>query len=249
MIVRESSSCWLLISQVEHARIAAEIAANWRLPAALEGLRPQFLSAVEHHDDGWREWEQAPTIDDDGDPRDFMEMPMPIATAIWTASIDVAARSSPWSGLWISRHFCYLAELTLEHRDDPGDRSAAQEFLKEQFAAQRRWRAEVDARDVTEIEVAGLHALQFFDRVSLWLCCAERTAEQMFPDPAGGTTHWTPESAESIRVSGDNFTADALSLSVRAVAIERRPYADDAELREGIAGGQHTTIPWSLHRE
>lgn len=247
MIVRDSTAVWLLISQVEHARIAVEIAANWMLPAPLEALRPQFLMAVEHHDDGWREWEQAPTIDDDGEPRDFMEMPMPVATGIWTASIDVAARSSPWCGLWISRHFCYLAELSLEHRDDPTDRAAAQAFLKDQFAAQRRWRADVDVQDVTAIELAGLHALQFFDRVSLWLCCAERTAGQMFPDPSGGTTHWSPESAMSIRVAGDGFAADELSLSVPAVAIEQRSYADDADLQAAIAQGERTSVNWILH--
>jgi hypothetical protein len=248
MIVRDSNTAWLLISQVEHARIAAEIAANWRLPVALEALRSEFLFAVEHHDDGWREWEQAPTIDDDGEPRDFMEMPMPVATGIWTASIEVAARSSPWCGLWISRHFYYLAELALEHRDDPSDRAAAQQFVKEQFAAQRRWRADVDAHDVTTIELAGLHALQFFDRVSLWLCCAERTAEQMFPDPASGTTHWTPESTTTIRVSGDSFAAEELSLEVPAVAIEQRAYANDVDLRAAIAQGRHVTVNWMLRR-
>jgi hypothetical protein len=248
MIVRETNNSWLLISQVEHARIAAEVAASWRLPEPLGLFRHEFLFAVEHHDDGWREWEQAPTIDDDGEPRDFMEMAMPVAAGIWTASIEVGAKSSPWCGLWISRHFCYLAELALEHRDDPADRLAAQQFLKEQLAAQRRWRADVDAHDVTAIELAGLHALQFFDRVSLWLCCAERTEEQMFPDPAGGTTHWTPESAMTIQVSGDGFTGDELSLSVPAVAIEQRPYADDRELRAAIVQGQRVALNWVLRR-
>jgi len=246
MIVRTSPASWLLISQVEHARIAAEIAAHWGLAEPLEGLRREFLSAVEHHDDAWREWEQAPTIDDDGDPRDFMEMPIPVATGIWTASIDAGARSSPWGGLWISRHFCYLAELALEHRDGPADRAAAQQFIKDQHAAQRRWRAEVAETDVTPIEQAGLHALQFFDRVSLWLCCAERTTEQIIPDPVGGTTHWTPESASMILVTADRFTADELPLSVPAVAIDRRPYADDADLRAAIAQGKRTSVNWTL---
>jgi hypothetical protein len=248
MIVRASNTTWLLIPQVEHARLAADIAAKWRLPSVVEALRREFLFAVEHHDDGWREWEQAPTIDDDGDPRDFMEMPMPIATGLWTASIKVGAGTSPWCGLWISRHFCYLGELALKHRDDPADRAAAQQFLKEQLAAQRRWRADVDVDELTTVEVAGWHALQFFDRLSLWLCCAERTAEQMFPDPAGGTTHWRPDSLTTVRISGDGFSADALSLTVPAIAIPQRSYADDRDLRAAIAAGQRATVSWTLCR-
>ena len=57
---------------------------------------------------------------------------MPVATGIWTASIDAAAASSPWGALWVSRHFCYLAELAIEHREHGADRVAAQLFLKEQ---------------------------------------------------------------------------------------------------------------------
>lgn len=248
MIVRDSSSSWLLISQVEHARISAEIAANWNVLDVLEPLRNEVLFAVAHHDDGWAEWEQAPTIDEDGEPRDFMDMPMPVATGIWTASIEAGVSSSPWCGLWISRHFCYLAELALEHRDDGDDRAATQQFLSEQFAAQRQWRAEVGEPNVTAIETAGLHALQFFDRVSLWLCMAERTAEQAFRDPSGGETLWTPKSSTEIMVSGDGFTSNELSLSAPAVSIERRRYNDDAELRAAIAGHECTAVSWMLQR-
>lgn len=246
MIVRTTPAAWILISQVQHARISAEIATVWQLPESLESLRNEVLAAVEHHDDGWHHWEQAPTINDHAGPRDFMEMTMPVATGIWTASIDVAARTAPWSGLWVSHHFCALAELALEHRDDGVDRIAAQAFIKEQEAQQRQWRAEVNEPNVTAIERAGLHALQFFDRVSLWLCTAERTAEQTFSDASGQSTVWTPESATTIRISGGGFTADELSLSVAAMAIEQRRYADDSDLRGAITQGRRAEVHWVL---
>ncbi len=133
MIVRPADGEYVLISQVDHARIAVEIARSWRLPSKLDDLREEFLFAVEHHDDGWRDWERAPTIVD-GAPRNFMDMPMPVATGIWSESVDVAAANSPWGGLWVSRHFCHLAELAIAHRTDPADRASAERFLAEATA-------------------------------------------------------------------------------------------------------------------
>lgn len=94
MIRRDAHDRRLLISQVEHARLAADLAEAWRDPQLLEfPQRLELLSAIRHHDDGWAGWEQAPTLNADGAPRDFTEMPMPVATDIWSRSIDACAES------------------------------------------------------------------------------------------------------------------------------------------------------------
>ncbi len=94
MIRRETADGWLLISQIDHAVLAAEVAAAWgnddvpTLP-----LRDELLRAIRLHDDGWYDWEQVPTIvPETGKPRDFTEMPMAEAATIWTESVELAAR-------------------------------------------------------------------------------------------------------------------------------------------------------------
>lgn len=251
MIVREAPGLWLLISQVHHAQLAADIAAAWRHAPPLVSVRHEFLAAVARHDDGWRDWERAPTVNPgSGGPRDFMEMPMTEATRIWTGSVRAAREVSPWCALWVSRHFCHLAELASRHREDPDDSTAIVEFLAAQAVAQQADRAAAKPtvpRDAaTPLEMAGFRGLQFFDRLSLWLCCAERTEPQDFDDPFGGRTRWTPDVPNTVHVRGGGFTASMLSLAVPAVAIPRHSYGADAELHEAIAHGARQQLHWKL---
>lgn len=252
MIVRESSDAWLLIAQVDHAELAAEIAAAWRPDASLIGRLSDFAYAVEHHDDGWREWERSPTVDPEGRPRDFMEMSMPVATRIWSDSIDVAAGESPWCGLWVSRHFCYLAELAIDHREDSADRGAASQFVLDQEQNQRKWRSAIGGEAMSDghspHEIAGLHGLQFFDRMSLWLCCTEPREPLEITDGSGNATRWAPLDARTIRVQADGLTVEELELSAPTVAIPRREYLSDADLQSAITDGERGSLSWKLVR-
>ncbi len=80
MIRREStnsSSDWILIPQVEHAQLAAELADHWSDLAGGVGLgrqRRTLVEAIRRHDDGWRTWDERPAIDpESGIPLDFTE--------------------------------------------------------------------------------------------------------------------------------------------------------------------------------
>ena len=54
MIRRDAGDDWLLISQVEHARIAAEIASAWGNDRfAAVPMHDLLVHAVRHHDDAW----------------------------------------------------------------------------------------------------------------------------------------------------------------------------------------------------
>ncbi|HEX6984505.1 MAG TPA: DUF3891 family protein, partial [Planctomycetaceae bacterium] len=123
MIRREATDGWLLISQVDHARLAGDLAAAWGndrvagLPLA-EWLVP----AVRDHDEGWRIWEAAPTVTEEGRPRQFTEMPAAEAAAIWAVSIDVCA-SGPASSAEA------LRKLRREHGEVTPDDAAVLEAV------------------------------------------------------------------------------------------------------------------------
>ena len=252
MIVRKSPDAWLLISQVDHAVLAAEVAAAWRPDASLTGQLSEFAYAVKHHDDGWSEWEQSPTVDPEGRPRDFMEMSMPVATRIWSDSIDVAAGESPWCGLWVSRHFCHLAELAIDHRTDSADRSAASQFVLDQEQNHREWRIAIGGEAIADgnspMETAGLHGLQFFDRLSLWLCCSEPTEALEIADGSGNATRWEPLDARTIQVRAHGLTVEELELSAPIVAVPRRKYSSDADLQSAVTDGERGFLSWKLVR-
>src|SRR5687768_8556541 len=113
MICRETNDGWLLISQVDHARLAGDLAAAWGnetvpgLPLA-EWLVP----AIRDHDEGWRNWEAAPTVTDEGRPRPFTEMPAAEAAAIWDVSIEVCASGAPSSAEALRRLRRAVSEVT-----------------------------------------------------------------------------------------------------------------------------------------
>src|SRR5262249_14641356 len=107
----EAAGRWILISQIEHARLAVRLAEHWsgRGFAPLMPRR-ELLWAVEHHDDGWRAWETAPGVDPtSGRPRSFVEMEPSDSVAIWTRSIDEAADAGPLEAYLVAGHFSSLA--------------------------------------------------------------------------------------------------------------------------------------------
>ncbi len=180
MIRRDDGDDWLILSQMEHARVAAELARVWCFgSSSTVGATDLLLSAVHDHDEGWRAWELAMQIDPkSGTPRQFTEMPMEVATEIWTKSIEFCAQKHPLPGLWVSSHFVYLGEQSLESREaDLSDVSAVQRFLTAQSRFQEQCRLEA-LQDVTEREFDALSRfgftfLRMFDSLSLWLCCAQ----------------------------------------------------------------------------
>ena len=96
MIRRDQNDRWLLISQLEHARLAQDLASTWG-NTHVKGLPllDWLLPAIRDHDDGWLEWEQSPKYDADGRPISFTEMPADDSVEIWTRSIHSCASGSP----------------------------------------------------------------------------------------------------------------------------------------------------------
>ncbi len=75
---------WLLISQIEHARVSAELARYWGR-APLKAVEPSeiVLPTILRHDDGWQAWESRPAVNGDGAPTSFTEMPPGDGNEIW----------------------------------------------------------------------------------------------------------------------------------------------------------------------
>ena len=275
MIRRDDGDDWLLMSQVDHAHLASEIAAVWGNDVVASLPVPDLLvPAIRDHDEGWRDWEQTPAIDPETcKPRDFTEMPMRIATAIWSKSIEACGRempshavrpnmyeltplrpaTSPLGGIWVSRHFWWLAAKARESRQENAEDTAAIEgFLDAQLKLQAEWREEArdqfDEHDLNHLIEIGFRYVQFFDLFSLWLCCAQHTQIYEMEVPGNGPIHLTPLSSHEIAADPFPLSVDRLELTVPARRIPIRRNADDAELHAALQNAPTERLSWTIVR-
>jgi hypothetical protein len=189
---------WMLISQVEHARLAGALAAAWSdRVAPLPAPHDEMIEAVTKHDDGWIAWELRPTVLE-GRPREFLEMPFDEALAIWRRSIAVAQTVGPMAGYAVSRHFGILAQSAKDR--EPRSFAwldLADEFLEEQAELQAQWQAECQARYGLEAGAdrtyKAVDLLRFFDFASLWFCRASRSEPETIGIGAEASVTFHPE--------------------------------------------------------
>jgi hypothetical protein len=246
---------WMLISQVEHARLSGALAAAWsdRI-APLPEPREELVAAVSRHDDGWLAWELRPTVLE-GRPREFLEMPFDEALAIWRRSIAVAQTVGPLAGYAVSGHFSILAQAAKDR--EPRSFAwldLADEFLEEQADLQSQWRAACQARDGAEAAAErtrrAVDLLRFFDFASLWFCRAPRTdAETIVIGREAAVTFrpaGEPESPEGAAVKLEPWplVGDRLELGVIGRVIPAVDYANPDALAK--APSTDVRLRWTL---
>jgi len=173
---------WMLISQIEHARISAQLASHaiHQFGAAREragssstpaSVCQETLDAILHHDDGWADWERAPRLDPElRRPLTFTELEPAEALAIWTASIDAAAAIGPLAASMVAGHFMRL----LDHGDTLHTYSAAVAWRDQMTYRRGAWLAVWHALDpaahTPAVAAKALEWLWAFDEISLWFC-------------------------------------------------------------------------------
>lgn len=176
----DGSDQWLLVSQVEHARVSGVLASAWTAddfsPRVTSGeplaneTTAEILAAITHHDDGWAAWEAAPKIDPEhARPYSFIsEMPLDESLAIWDGSIAAAAEIGPLAGWMVAGHFYEL----LAGSDDAAKESAAMNWLETTDRQRQSWLQTwlaSSSKNSTPVAERALRLLQLTDVLSLWL--------------------------------------------------------------------------------
>lgn len=223
-------SCWLLVSQIEHARVSFLLARHCMShfgqspeppcdSPAVQQVRNELLQAILHHDDGWAPWEAQPGIDPQlRRPLSFRELPLDAALANWDRSISRAAQIGPLASWTVAGHFAALLEDSAKQYDE----ALAARWLARTAGQRAQWVSQWQAQDPSlrtlQLAAEALLWLQTFDLLSLWLCSV---------CPAGGETvqRWP----EGYRIAPNN----SLGMQVRP--------------DETVANAQRTTVvvdPW-----
>lgn len=260
----DGSLYWALISQIEHARISAQLASHCRGQFGAESaslIRDEVLVAIAAHDDGWREWETAPRLDAQlGRPLSFMELPVADATAIWSKSIAIADEIGPLAAWMVSGHFMRLLDHSEHARFEPQAQAWLAEIAPRREAWFAKWRSyDPDARDAAVADEA-LQWLWAFDEASLWFCCRCPVGDETRQDAAGvsasgrGTPVELKLSGEGARVIGEpdrgvahaapwRFDVESIELEANALLVPARRYDSPQQL---LAAGRPHLLRWRL---
>jgi hypothetical protein len=228
MIVRPSDGHLLLITQPDHAALAASMMNAWRadgFPASPR--RDVTLSATMHHDDGWIEVDRAPLVNEaNGRLLDFIGAPDAVRLAVWPRVVARLSRTP------------YAAALVAQHALRIFDPHRAAMDLRAFFAEMEALRDRALA-DAAPLSLDDLVDDYFFvgmgDTLSLTFCNAwteERRLAQYHivlrgsrltidPDPFGG--HEVPLHVTARRLPDRSFTATEAAAAFDAAPLVTLP--------------------------
>jgi hypothetical protein len=162
MIVRDLGDAWQVVLQTDHADLSAAFARAWRTP-----LPASLVVAAERHDDGWAVWEQAPRVDADGKPVNFLEVDVPSHLAFYRAGIAAITEQDEDAGLLVSMHGAGIYRQ--RYGLDPGmglARAAEAQDEVDAFVAEQEAKFGGEPGD----RRGDYELLQLFDRLSLYFC-------------------------------------------------------------------------------
>jgi Protein of unknown function (DUF3891) len=225
MIVRRHEDRLLLITQPEHAHLAATIMAR---AVRLSGSprRDAILHAVREHDNGWAEEDQAPSVDPKtGEILDFVTVPVATRQRVWPRGIARLA-DDPWAAALVAHHAYTVYERFRS------DAEWARFFAAMLDARDARLRA--SGRTLGDL-LADYEFVRLGDLISLAFC-AGWTDRQGFAD-------WTVQlSGARVAVTPDAFGGATIPIEVTAREIRRERSRSDGDLREAWTDAQEKTL-------
>jgi hypothetical protein len=230
MIVRPSGSSQLLITQPDHAALAACVMREWRAGGLPESpRRTSILLAVEQHDNGWREVDAAPLVDPaTGRLLDFVGAPDRIRRAVWPRGVDRLA-ATPHAAALVARHALHIYR---RYRDDP---AWAPFFFDLETRRDRFVREAALTLDNLEREYA---FVRLGDLISLTFCNGWLDAQL---DDSGSGYAIRLEGTR-LTITPDPFGGREVPLEVGARELPGAPFHSAAEVREAFTSARTVLV-------
>ncbi len=219
MIVRTAPRSHVLITQPDHAALAADIMAAWRADGfESHPRRAVILQAVREHDNGWIEEDEATIVDGNGRPVDFVAAPVPIKHRLWPRAVERVGARDRYQAALVAQH---AVTVHAQHRADP----EWQPF----FARMEAARNAMLGRSADDAFARDYRFLRVGDLLSLVFCNGWTEPHDL---PGGGRAVL---SGASLQVSPDPFAGAAVPLRIAARSLPARRYPSAAELRAALA--------------
>jgi hypothetical protein len=108
MIVRDAFSPVLLITQPDHAAVAAVIMRAWRAGGLQDSpRRAAIMLAIEQHDNGWREVDASLVLGADGRVLDFVQVPDDVRQGVWQRGVE-RLDGEPYTAALVAQHALHI---------------------------------------------------------------------------------------------------------------------------------------------
>ncbi len=265
MIVQERDEGLWLIRQTDHALLSGAFAAAWGSDDLPQPPRrqPTIIGAA-RHDDGWADWELAPKLRDDGQPVDFIRMPVSDHIELYRRGIDLVQEESAFAGLVASLHGERLYTRSFHPGMDPRiehlegrDLELAEQYVRHELERQALLAEAVvdvaggplESGDVSADAEEAWRLLQVWDRLSLFVCMNRlgSGADQTLPPVRGADgadvrmTVGTPDDA-TIVVDPYPFGEDRAEFQIHVMATYRGSWEDEPSFREAFRIARKQTL-------
>lgn len=258
MIVQEAGEGLLLFRQTDHALLSGAFARAWgndTVPAPAR--RSETVIAASRHDDGWAQWELAPRLAKDGEPVDFIGIPVREHVALYKRGIDLVEEEDDYAGLVTSLHgerlytkpFYPGMDPRIEHLEGE-DLELATAYVEGERARQERLAQALgdDARPDAE---EGWRLLQVWDRLSLLVCMQrlDDEPEQELPPVtiAGQDVRIVARGTPQGHMLCDPypFATDPAVFSIEALRTTRRTWDAQADYRLDVRMAEREIVTFS----
>ena len=218
MILRPAGPDQLLITQPDHAALAARIMEHWRADGLPQSpRRAAILRAIEQHDNGWDEIDVAPIVDSaTGRILDFINVPDDVKRGIWPRGVE-RLEDTPYAAALVAQHALHIYR---RYRDDSEWRPffVTMEDLRDRYLAIAPG-ATLDelVRDYLFVRVGDLASLTF---------CNAWTEVQT--EVTGYTIALT---GDRLLIAPDPFEGKQIAFEIPTRSLPDRPYTEwDAAL-------------------
>jgi hypothetical protein len=246
MLHRQVEAGTIVVGQPAHAWLSGQIARTWA-----ESFQPreEVCLAAEQHDVAWVGWERSPERDPEtGLPYTFSALPRLRRLELWSGAAALLLPQSRYAALLVSLHGTLLVE-----RFPPGGDDDVQRALADYLERERDFQARVleslrgdpryGAHATPEAVERNRELIFTWDGLSLALIhgvTGEKTA-------AGHTLRPLDGDPARVTVEPWPFRNDEVTLACDGRLLTQT-YADERELRRGLAKAPWTTLVITLSR-
>lgn len=230
MIVTKPAAALRLVTQPDHARVAAELLSLWREDGLPEHpRREELLFAAREHDNGWQETDAAPRIDPaSGRPYGFRELPARLRIDLWARGVERHLAEHRYPALLIATHADRI------HSDRRG---------------QPDWQAFFDQLDrlIEELQQSSGATPEELADDYRWLRLADQLSLVACGDNPALDLDGRKASRQDGRILLDPFPfAGATTFTVPSREIPDRPYGSDTDLTVELATARWTSFKVQL---
>jgi hypothetical protein len=225
VIIRPAGDVRHLITQPDHAALAGRIMEHWA-SLGVAARRDSILRAVREHDNGWREPDDAPSVDPaTGAILDFIGIATAVKQRVWRRCLD-GLSDAPWTAALVAQHAISVYD---RFRADPAWDVffADMEAARAGFLARAGLPMESLVRDYVYVRLGDLASLAF--------CNAWSEPQVLGP--------WTIRLVDGrhLLVEPNPFVHD-VAIAVEARALPLTPFASDAALAAAVRAAPIVTL-------